>query len=549
MPECPDWGRRIVAGESLIPGGPLYPGEAAEALRYFGELRIVDAPGQPRIADTARPWVTDFAGAIFGAYNVDTGRRDISEFFLLISKKNGKSTIAAGIMLTVLLRNWRQSAEYIILAPTIEVANNAYAPARDMVKADPELSVLLQVQDNIRTIKHRKTGATLKIVAANNEVVGGKKASGILIDELWLFGAQPNAENMLREATGGLASRPEGFVVYLSTQSDAPPAGIFKQKLDYARRVRDGKISDPKFLPIIYEFPPDIIAAGKHLEPENFHITNPNLGISVDEEFLTREYRKAVDAGEQSLRGYLAKHLNVEINLGLMGQVWAGTEHWEACGNPAVTLDALLARCEVVVAGVDGGGLDDLLGLTLIGRETGTGQWLMWSHAWAAPVVFARRKDIAARLRDFERDGDLSVCATGQDVREVADIIERVESVGLLDRIGVDAVGIGAIVDEIISRGIEDARIVAVPQGWKLVGAIKTMERKLAARELTHGGRPLMAWCVGNAKPEPRGNAVIITKQVAGSAKIDPLMAAFNAATLMALNPRPRKVSHQMLFI
>jgi len=76
-----------------------------------------------------------------------------------------------------------------------------------------------------------------------------------------------------------------------------------------------------------------------------------------------------------------------------------------------------------------------------------------------------------------------------------------------------------------------------ISQGWKLTGAIKTAERKLADGTLRHAGQRLMTWSVGNARVEPRGNAIVITKQASGTAKIDPLMAAFNSIALMAMNP------------
>jgi phage terminase large subunit-like protein len=47
-----------------------------------------------------------------------------------------------------------------------------------------------------------------------------------------------------------------------------------------------------------------------------------------------------------------------------------------------------------------------------------------------------------------------------------------------------------------------------------------------------------MSFCVGNAKVEPRGNAIMVTKQVSGRAKIDPVIAMGEAAILMSWNPQ-----------
>lgn len=548
--ECLDWESRIVNGESLLPCPPLFPEEADAALEVFKQLKIVDAPGSPTIGEACAPWVFDFAGAIFGSYDSETGRRLIKEFMLLICKKNSKSTIAAAVMMTLLIRNWRESAELIILAPTIEVANNAFAPARDMVKHDEDLSALLHVQEHVRTITHRGTGATLKVVAADSNTVGGKKASFILVDEIHLFGKVGQAENMLREATGGLASRPEGCVIYLTTQSDHPPAGVFLQKLQYSRQVRDGKIKDKRFLPVIYEFPQDMIEAGEHLKPENFHMVNPNMGLSVDQEYLEREFEKSKDAGEESLRGFLSKFLNVEIGLALLSNRWPGAEFWEQQARKEITLDYLIERSEVITIGIDGGGLDDLLGLAVVGRHKETREWMAWCRAWAHPSVLERRKSEAPKLYDFSKDGDLSlVKRIGDDVEEVADIVEQVYASGLLDRVGVDPAGIGAILDAIVARDIDQEHVVGVSQGWRMGGAIKTTERKLAEGGLIHATQNLMNWCCGNARVEPRGNSILITKQASGTAKIDPLIALFCAVSLMALNPEPPKKDYKLFFV
>lgn len=539
---CPDWEQRLIDHESIIPP-PIFVEEAERALQIFKELRVPDLPGKPRMADCCDEWVFDYVRCIFGAYDADTGKQLIREFGLLISKKNTKSTIAAGIMLTALILCWREEEEHLILAPTKEVADNAFKPAAGMVRADEELSAMFHIQEHTRTITDRTTLNSLKVVAADTDTVSGKKSGKVLVDELWVFGKRANAESMFMEALGGQISREEGWVIYLTTQSDEPPAGVFKERLGYWRDVRDGKVVDCKTLGVLYEFPVRMVANKQYLNPENFYITNPNIGRSVSAEWLEDQLKKRLGTSDGSLQKFLAKHLNIEIGLNLRTDRWAGADHWEAAGDKSLTFDELLRRSEVIVVGIDGGGLDDLLGLSLIGRERETRRWLHWAHAWAHKIALDRRKDIVSNLRDFEADGDLTIVERpGDDVLQVADIICEVRDAGLLpdkQAIGVDAAGIGDIVDELTTedRGITMEQIVSISQGWRLNGAIKTTERKVAGGEFVHGGTRLMAWCVGNARTVAVGNAIAINKQVSGSAKIDPLMATFDATTLIALNP------------
>jgi phage terminase large subunit-like protein len=235
-----------------------------------------------------------------------------------------------------------------------------------------------------------------------------------------------------------------------------------------------------------------------------------------------------------------SQHFNVEIGLSLRNDQWAGARYWQGAADPTLTLETLIARSDVAVVGIDGGGLDDLLGLAVIGRCKNTRDWLVWNRAWAQTDVLERRKEIvaAARLRTLGRprhlrDADPRHPGSRRD-------LERLRDAGVLPEkhaVGFDPVGVAAMVDELASRGIGGDQVIGIAQGYRLSGAVWGLERKLKDGTLWHAGQDMMAWCVGNAKIELRGNAVLITKQMAGKAKIDPLVATMDAAQLMARNP------------
>jgi phage terminase large subunit-like protein len=552
---CLDWADRLKAGRSLVPNLPLNTAEGDRAVAVFNKLRLADVPGTPTMAEAGGDWFRDVVRALWGSLDPVTRARAIRELLLLVPKKNSKTTNGALLMLTALLLNQRPNASLIMTAPVQDVAQLAFDAAAGAIALDDVLSKKLHVRDHLKTIIHRETKAELQIMSFDPAALTGQKPVAALIDELHVVAKMSKAASAIRQLRGGMLPYPEAFMAFITTQSEETPSGVFRAELMKARAIRDGR-QDGAMLPVLYELPEEIQQkADEWKNPRYWPMVTPNAGRSITIERLVEDMKTAESTSEEELRAWASQHLNIEIGLALHSDRWTGADFWEACADPALAdLDDLLDRCEVVVVGIDGGGLDDLLGLAVVGREKETRKWLQWSRGWAHEIVLERRKQIAPRLQDFAAAGDLVIVKQpGQDVAEVADIVCRIQKRGLLpekNAIGVDPAGIGDIVDELTApeRGIKLDQIIGISQGWKLNGAIKTTERKLAGDEMAHGGSPLMTWCVGNAKSEPTGNAVLITKKASGSAKIDPLMATFNAVSLMALNPESTQKRFQLFF-
>jgi phage terminase large subunit-like protein len=212
----------------------------------------------------------------------------------------------------------------------------------------------------------------------------------------------------------------------------------------------------------------------------------PNLNRSVTLPRLIEEFGTAQEKGPEEMTRWASQHLNIQLGAASLLDHWVGADFWQGSADPTLNLHTLIQRSEVAVVGVDDGGMDDLLGLTVIGREKGTQNWLSWSRAWAHPKVFERRKNEAERLRDFEKQGDLVVVESLFDAAEqVTDIIEIVNDAGLLPQelgVGQDQYGPRTLVmGSLASRGFDvEKLLLAVPQSWKLTGAIKDTEVRLA---------------------------------------------------------------------
>lgn len=539
----PDWEQRLRDGRSLIPDLPLDQIEAGKAVGIFNKLRLPDVPDQPALEHAAGEWQRDIVRAIFGS--LVEGVRMVPEVFCMVPKKNSKTTGGAAIALTALLMNKRPRAQLIFVGPTQEVADLAFEQCAGMIEADPEgyLQRRFHVQDHIKTITDRTNKAKLKIKTFDTKVVTGSKPVFVLLDELHLMGAMNGAGKVITQLRGGRIANPESVLVIITTQSDEPPTGPFKSELSYARRVRDGQVKEGRTLPLLYEFPAAMQAdkTKPWADPKNWPMVLPNLGRSITLDSLVRDYQAALDKGDEEEQRWTSQHLNIEIGLALHGDRWAGADYWRKAEDDTITFETILERCEVVIAAADGGGLDDLFGFSVIGREKVTKRWLSWSRAWAHTRVLERRKDIAETLRDFERDGDLVVVDDLMDAAvEVASYVARIKAAGLLPEkhgVGVDAWCIEDLITALDAVGVNGEEIVAVKQGSALSPATWGLETMLDKLRLVHGAQPMMDWCVGNARTEQRGNAQLITKQTAGKSKIDPLIALFNAAMIMFRNP------------
>jgi phage terminase large subunit-like protein len=230
---------------------------------------------------TLEPWQQEIVEQVFGWKRADGSRR-YRRVYIEVPRKNGKSTLAAGLALFMLYADGEPGAEVYSAAADRDQAAIVFEQAKAMVHNQP---VLASVSESYRrSIVYTSQGRSYKVLSADAPTKHGLNAHGIIFDELH---AQPNRDlwDVLTTSTG---ARRQPLVVAITT-AGWDRNSICWELHDYALKVRDGIVPDDSFYPAIF-------AAGEEddwTSPETWQKANPSLGRTVKEDYLAAECERA----------------------------------------------------------------------------------------------------------------------------------------------------------------------------------------------------------------------------------------------------------------
>lgn len=466
------------------------------------------------------PWEVDLIERAFGTVHRD-GRRKYTKVYLEIPKKNGKSALAAGLALYLLLGENEPGAEIYSAAVDREQAGIVFAQARAMVEANPELLEHCQLTKN--TIVRKDTGGFYRVLSADVDTKHGINASGIVIDELHAF---PN-RNLWDTLQGSTAARRQPLTIEITT-AGYDRTSVCWDEHDYAVKVRDGVIDDPTFLPIIYAAEPgdDWTAA------PTWRKANPSLGVSVREDFLAQQCKRAQQspAYENAFKRY---HLNLWTE---QFSRWLPIEAWMACG--AELPDDQLYGVPAY-AGLDLGVQHDFSAL-VIAFALADGRVALRARYWLPRQALIEQPHRPYHV--WERQGRLTLTdGTVTDLDRVeADVLAECQRYSVRE-VAYDQHFATQLAQHCTNAGLT---MVDQQQGFALNEPLRKVLALTQEGRFAHGGDPILTWMASNmtVKTGTRGE-VRPAKESAGD-RIDGIVALAMAVGRMIRHEGAVEESH-----
>lgn len=454
-------------------------------IQFLAQLKHIKGEWarKPFILD---PWQDSLVRDVFGTLNQD-GYRQYRTVYLEVPRKNGKSTLSAGLSLYMLLADREPGAEVYCAAADRDQANIVFSMAKQMVAENKTLAKRCKLYRN--RIEVPKTGNIFKVLSADANTKHGFNAHAIIIDELH---AQTNRDlwDVLRTSTG---SRRQPLTIAITTAGYDRNSICYEQH-DYAKRVRDGEITDPTFYPAIY----GIDTEDDWTDPKVWAKANPNLGISVYQTYLEAECNKAQNspAYENTFRRL---HLNQWTE---QSKRWMSLLVWDKCSAPPVS-----NKGDLCYIGLDLATTTDIAAMSMVfPREDGSFDIRL---EYFVPEENARERERKDKVPYTQWIREGLIHATPGNVIDydyIRNHVSKAAELYSVKEVAIDRWNATQIATQLQSDGIT---VCLFGQGFaSMASPTKRLYELVLDEKLRHGGCPVLRWMMGNTavKQDAAGN-------------------------------------------
>ncbi len=492
---------------------------ATVAVNFFERLLVHSKGEWAGLPFKLEPWQRDYIiRPLFGWKRPD-GTRRYRTAYIEIPRKNGKSTLCAGIALYLLFADGEPGAEVYSAAADREQAAIVFDEAKSMTAASRELSKRSTVYK--RSIVSKADRCVYKVLSADAFTKHGLNAHGIIFDELH---AQPNRDlwDVLKTSTG---ARRQPLTVAITTAGYDRNSVCWEQH-EYARQVLDGTIEDDTFFAYIAAAGPD----DDWQDPEVWAKANPGLGATVKAEYLENEARVAAQTP-----AYQNTFRRLHLNQWTQQETrWLSIDAWDKCAKP---VDAESLGGQVCYAGLDLASTTDIAALVLVfpdGEEP--------EGYDVVPFFWIPGDNILDRVRRdrvpydaWVRQGH--VIATDGNVIDYRAILVKLDELAQrfdVREIAYDRWGASKLVQELQDGGLE---VVPFGQGFASMSPpTKELLNLILSERIRHGGHPVLRWMANNmvVRQDPAGN--VKPDKSKSTEKIDGMVAMIMAMDRAARN-------------
>jgi phage terminase large subunit-like protein len=504
---------RTKADETAAAQGCYFDPVAAERPRKFFRAFLRHSKGQW----AGQPfdlldWQHDGVFAPLFGWKKPDGTRRFQVAFIEIPKKNGKSTLASGLGLYMLVGDGEGGAEIYSTAVSRDQAGIVHNEAMTMVESSPGLLAYLKLNRSTKQIAFPKTNSKYRALACEARSSEGLNGHALIMDELHAWTGNAGREFYQALQYAGRARRqPLTFAI---TTAGSDTNTVCYELYRYAKDILSGaNADDTRFFPFICEASPD----DDFDDPAVWKRANPSLGVTIREDNFAADLREA----KKSPTAW-SSFLRYSFNVWTTGSNPAlRKEDWDACYRP-FTLEELRGR--ECWAGLDLSRTRDMTALVLVFRGDEEGTYLVMPFFWL-PAGTLRDPSTPAEFRRWAAEGHL--IETGGDVTDYSAVEEKIvelDKVFDIRELAFDPHYAEELTQRVADRTSID-RVAFAQTILNFAGPTAEFERLVIGHTLRHNGHPVLAWQAGNVEFRLDANNNKRPVKPGGVKKIDGIVA------------------------